>query len=190
MTQQEVDGKVKKATGKVLAAALSITCLFSAPRSSASQKPDPEVSEALAATSVKATLIEKLGTDALRIKVSVSGETVTLTGEVAKSSSQGLAEQVALSVNSIKKVENKITVKDAEGAVAATESSVKNVALEMKVKGILLTEIGANALKIEVEAVDGVVSLRGKLDNPESSKAAVRKTHAIKGVKKVVDLLG
>jgi osmotically-inducible protein OsmY len=66
---------------------------------------------------------------------------------------------------------------------------VKNVALEMKVKGILLAEVGTNALKIEVEVVDGVVSLRGKLDNPETAKAAVTKTKAIKGVKKVVNLL-
>ena len=108
---------------------------------------------------------------------------------MAKSPSQGLAEEVALSVEGIKKVDNKVTVKDAEGPVAASEASVKNVALEMKVKSILLTEIGTNALKIEVEVVDGVVSLRGKLDNPDTSKAAIKKTHSIKGVKKVVNLL-
>jgi osmotically-inducible protein OsmY len=82
-----------------------------------------------------------------------------------------------------------VTVKEAAGPAAASEASVKNVALEMKVKGILLTEIGTNALKIEVEVVDGVVSLRGKLDNPESSKAAITKTRSIKGVKKVVNPL-
>ena len=108
---------------------------------------------------------------------------------MAKSPSQGLAEQVALSVKGIKKVDNKVTVKEAAGPAAATEASVKNVSLEMKVKGILLTDIGTNALKIEVEVVDGVVSLRGKLDNPATAKEAVRKTHSIKGVKKVVDLL-
>ena len=81
-------------------------------------------------------------------------------------------------------------MKHAVSGVAASEATVENVALEMKVKTILLTEIGANALRIEVEAVDGVVSLRGKLDDPEASRAAVKKTHAIKGVKKVVDLLG
>ena len=109
---------------------------------------------------------------------------------MAKSPSQGLAQEVALSVEGIKKVDNKVTVKNAEGAVGASEASVKNVALEMKVKGILLTEIGTNALNIEVEAVDGVVSLRGKLDNHESSKAAIKKARGIKGVRKVVDLLG
>ena len=174
----------------ILAAALSLTWLLSAsPATAAAEPVSTEVSEALKATSVKAKLIDKLGADALRITVSVSGETATLTGEVAKSPSQGLAEQVALSVEGIKKVDNKVTVKDAAGPLAASEASVKNVALEMKVKSILLTEIGKNALKIEVEVVDGVVSLRGKLDNPESAKAAIEKTRSIKGVKKVVNLL-
>jgi osmotically-inducible protein OsmY len=184
---------MKKNSVPILAAALSLTWLLSASPANAAGKSEAvptEVSEALHATSVKAKLIDKLGADALRITVSVSGETATLTGEVAKSPSQGLAEQVALSVEGIKKVDNKVTVKDAAGPVAATEASVKNVALEMKVKGILLAEIGKNALKIEVEAVDGVVSLRGKLENPESSKAAITKTRSIEGVKKVIDLLG
>jgi len=148
-----------------------------------------EVSEALAGNSVKAKLIDKLGMDALGISVSVSGTTATLTGRVTKQASQGLAEQVALSVKGIKKVDNKVETKTSEGAVVATEASVKNVALEIKVKNILLAEIGTNALKIEVEVVDGVVSLRGKLDNPDVAKAALKKTRAIKGVKEVVNLL-
>jgi osmotically-inducible protein OsmY len=184
---------MKKNPVPILAAALSLTWLLSASPASAAAEPEAvpaEVSEALHATHVKAKLIDKLGADALRIKVSVSGETATLTGEVAKSPSQGLAEQVALSVEGIKKVDNKVTVKEAAGPMAASEASVNNVALEMKVKAILLTEIGTNALKIEVEVVDGVVSLRGKLDNPETAKAAIEKTRSIKGVKKVVNLLG
>jgi osmotically-inducible protein OsmY len=184
---------MKKISVPILTAALSLAWLVSARPAIAegmNEAVPTEVSEAIHATSVKSRLIEKLGSDALRITVTVSGETAILTGDVNKSASQGLAEQVALSVDGIKKVENQVTVKDAAGPVAASEASVKNVALEMKLKGILLGEIGANALKIEVEVVDGVVSLRGKLDNPESSKAAVRKTRSIKGVRKVVDLLG
>lgn len=183
---------MRKNSVPILAAAFSLAWLLSAPAANAAGKSEAvstEVSEALSATHVKAKLIDRLGADALRITVSVSGETATLTGEVAKSPSQALAEEVALSVEGIKKVDNKVTVKDAAGPLAASEASVKNVALEMKVKSILLTEIGKNALKIEVEVVDGVVSLRGKLDNPESAKAAIEKTRSIKGVKKVINLL-
>jgi osmotically-inducible protein OsmY len=184
---------MKRNPALLLAAALSLAWLLAPACANATDKPpaaSSEVTEALDALSVKATLIDKLGADALAISVSVSGQTATLTGEVTKSPSQGLAEEVALSVAGIRKVDNRVTVKHAASGVAASEASVNNVALEMKVKTILLTEIGANALKIEVEAVDGIVSLRGRLDNPDTSKAAVKKTQAIKGVKKVVDLLG
>ena len=183
---------MKRHSVPILAATLSLAWLLSALPADAAAKTETvstEVSEAIQANSVKARLIDKLGADALRISVSVAGETATLTGEVAKSPSQGLAQEVALSVEGIKKVDNKVTVKNAEGAAGASEASVKNVALEMKVKGILLTEIGTNALNIEVEAVDGVVSLRGKLDDSNTSNEAVKKTRSIKGVKKVVDLL-
>jgi hyperosmotically inducible protein len=177
----------------ILAAALSLTWLLSASPANATAKSDavpPEVSEAIAATSVKAKLIDKLGADALHITVSVSGETATLTGEVAKSPNQEISKQVALSVEGIKEVDNKVTVKNAAGFVAASEASVKNAALEMKVRSILLTYFGVNALKIDIDVVDGVVSLRGKLDSPETSKAAIQKTRSIEGVKEVVDLLG
>ena len=183
---------MKRNVASLLMGALSVAWLLSASPAAAEAKADTvstEVSEAILANSVKARLIDKLGADALHISVSVSGETATLTGEVTKSPSQGLAQEVALSIVGIKKVDNKVTVKNAEGAVAASEASVKNVALEMKVKGMLLTEVGTHALAIEVEAVDGVVSLRGKLGNPDASKAAVKKTRAVKGVKSVVNLL-
>lgn len=176
----------------VLVAASFAWLLSAAPAAASEEKAtttSQEVADALTAVNVRATLVEKLGVDALRIKVSVAGETATLTGEVAKSESQGLAEQVALSVKGIKKVENNVTQKNAEGAVGASEASVKNVALELKVKGVLLGEIGTNAMKIEVEVVDGVVSLRGKLDDPATAKAALNKTKSLKGVKKVVNLL-
>jgi hyperosmotically inducible protein len=184
---------IRNKTAPVALAAFSFAWLLSAaPATAASAKASttsPEVSNALATVNVKTKLIEKLGTDALRINVAVSGDTATLTGEVAKSPSQGLAKQVALSVKGIKKVENNVTQKDAAGAVGASEASVKNVSLEMKVKGVLIGAFGTNALKIEVEVVDGVVSVRGKLDSPDTAKAIVTKTRSIKGVKKVVDLL-
>ena len=56
-------------------------------------------------------------------------------------------------------------------------------------KNILLTEVGANAMKIEVEATNGVVSLRGTVPSTEIAKAAVDKSKGISGVKKVVNLL-
>jgi osmotically-inducible protein OsmY len=140
--------------------------------------------------SIRSTLVEKMGTEALRIRVSVSGSTATLTGEVTTSASQEVAQQIALSVRGVAKVENRVTQQNGDGASAASEASLKDMSLVMKVKAVLLEEFGAIALRIEVEAVDGAVSLRGKLDRPEIGRAVAKRTRSIQGVRKVVDLLG
>lgn len=103
---------MKKNLVPILTAALSLTWILSASPANAAGRSNAvsrQVSE-VNATSVKARLVDKLGFDGLLITVSVSGETATLTGEVAKSFSKGLAERVALTVKGIKKVYNKVTV--------------------------------------------------------------------------------
>ena len=182
----------KTASGAI--ASLSFAWLLSASPAAAAGAgagaPPPEVAEALATVAVRAALIERLGAEGLRIRVSVSRETATLTGEVTKSSSQGLAGQVASSVKGVRKVENRVTQRNAEVAPRTAEACVENAALEMKVKAVLLGEFGSNALRIEVAAVDGAVSLRGKLDRAETGRAAAKRTRSIQGVRTVIDLLG
>lgn len=148
-----------------------------------------EVSEALKAVAIESKLIGKLGTDALHISVRVSGMTATLTGEVTNKSSQKLAESVALSTGGVKKVDNQIVLKNPPEPVAKAEGNVKDALLLTKVKTVLLTDIGVNALKIDVDVSNGVVSLRGTLGNAGINDEALKKTRSIKGVKKVVNLL-
>ncbi len=97
-----------------LALALAAPLLLPMPSRAAVSGPafDRQVDDALKALEVKTTLIEKLGTDALGIVVTVTGQTAILTGEVAKDPNQVLAEQVALSVDGISTVENKVTVQN------------------------------------------------------------------------------
>jgi osmotically-inducible protein OsmY len=176
----------------LLLTSIGLLCVGPASRARADDAPKSvtvEVSEALKALSIKAKLITKLGTDALRISVHVSGETATLTGEVAKKSSQKLAESVALSVEGIKKVDNQVTQKTPPAALANAKANVKDALLLTKVKTILLTDIGSSALKIDVDVTNGVVSLRGKLGDAGINEEAIKKTRSIKGVKKVVNLL-
>lgn len=148
-----------------------------------------EVSEALKSVAIQAKLIEKLGTDALGISVHVSGPTATLTGQVTKKSSQKMAESVARSVDGIKKVDNQVTQTTPPAPAANAKANVKDALLLTKVKTILLTDIGVNALKIDVDVTNGVVSLRGDLKKAEVNDEAMRKTRSIKGVKKVINLL-
>jgi osmotically-inducible protein OsmY len=178
-----------------LVATLSLAWMLAAPPATAGEnakksKPIvPEVSEALQGLAVRAKLVEKLGVDALRISVSVKGEKATLTGDVPKKATQETAKEVALSVAGIKDVDNQVKELAPAGTMANAEAEVKDAGLEIKIKTLLLNEIGSNALSITVESTDGVVSLRGKLDSDAIAKAAVAKVKEIKGVKKVVNLL-
>jgi osmotically-inducible protein OsmY len=170
---------------------LSAPLLVSNPSPAAVAPPafDRQIDDALKALEVKTTLIEKLGSDALSIVVTVTGQTAMLTGEVSKDSSQALAEQVALSVEGIATVENKVTMQNPPQLTTATAGAVRNALVETKVKALLLKEIGASAFEIDVTAAQGVVSLRGRPDDRAAARATFAKIRGISGVKHIVDLL-
>lgn len=181
----------RTATTALLATALLAAAPLAADQTTTMEKIDAEVSEALTAVAVKAKLITKLGGDGLAVKVEIHGNKAVLTGEVEKKESQELAKEVALSVAEVKEVDNRVTQKPSERASAAAdlEGEIRDGVLETRVKGALLSEVGKNALKIEVEATNGVVSLRGTVPTSEISKASVAKAKSVEGVTKVVNLL-
>ena len=127
-----------------------------------------ELSDGLLELKVKTSLLEKLGTSAMGIEVTAENGEVTLSGTVDEKSAQELAEEVVEALDGVRSVDNDIRLeKDEDGehpvgdAVGHAESEVKDAALETKVKTRLVGEIGRHAFRIEVEASNGVVSLRG-----------------------------
>jgi osmotically-inducible protein OsmY len=54
---------------------------------------------------------------------------------------------------------------------------------------VLASEIGSHAWSVEVEATDGVVSLRGTVPDRQRRQIAVKAAKDTKGVRKVVDLI-
>lgn len=143
---------------------------------------------------VRLALLEKLGTDGLKVEVAVSGDTATLTGEVSRRATEELAEEVALTVPGIARVDNRIELaKEPGGAVeriardAARE--VDDAMLESRVKLAIGAELGSRVGRIEVEVVGGVVSLRGAVPDRERRNLAVKTAEGVKGVSRVVDLL-
>ena len=59
---------------------------------------------------VKLELLQKLGTDALRVEVDSQGDKVRLSGEVKKRATAELAEDVARKVEGVRSVENDLRV--------------------------------------------------------------------------------
>jgi osmotically-inducible protein OsmY len=157
---------------------------------------EAEVSDARLEKEVRLTLLEKLGQDVLGVTVDADRGRVRLLGAVDKRSTQELAEEVAKSVPGVQSVDNRLATREREPestavgkAVGHTEREVDDAVLEMRVGKNLLSEIGRYALDLEVEASDGVVSLRGSLPDRERKSLALRAAEGTSGVKKVVDLL-
>lgn len=156
-----------------------------------------EVTDAVRHLAVRTALLGELGTDALGISIEVEGHEATLTGEVSQRSTQELAKEVAVAVEGIETVNNHLEVAPPEepsetpaaDVVAEAEREVRDAILETRVKSRLLTEIGRYATQVEVEATDGVVSLRGHLPDDARRDLALETAESTSGVEEVVDLL-
>ena len=139
---------------------------------------------------IAALLVDKLGKDAEPIKVSAIGDKVTLTGQVTQKSTQEIAQEVALSVEGVDKVDNQVKVKDEKGLFhgkakkEAADSKLEN-AVEKKVKA----EIGAHYKTISIECTEGFCSIRGSVPDQARKDLALKTAASVEGVKKVVDLL-
>jgi osmotically-inducible protein OsmY len=150
--------------------------------------------EAVTHVKVKSVLLEHFGTDALGIEVQVNGSAVSLSGSVEKSNTQELAKQAALSVKGVATVDNRIQLGGGPAVKAKTSTSraktkLKNALLEARVKGRLFDEVGGNAMKIEVEASGGLVTLKGAVPSKSILTTAVDTAKKTKGVSRVVSLL-
>lgn len=159
---------------------------------------DNEMSIAwITAERVKAAMLDKGAEKALPIEVTMDRTTAILTGEVESKIVQELATEVALSVEGVSKVDNRLRVAgekkasqmSAEEAAAANEQELRDARLETSAKIALFKEIGMRARKVEVEAVQGVVSLRGTLPDAARKQIALDTVTRMKDVRQVIDLI-
>jgi osmotically-inducible protein OsmY len=157
-----------------------------------------DIAELRTELAVRLALLESLGDDGLRIHIDVDGDRVALAGEVRHRSSQELAEEVAEGVNGVRHVRNDLVLEaQAQGpsgkpitrAASQLEDEMADTLLESKVKLRLLDRAGSTAFKVEVEATDGVVSLRGKVPDREHRKIVLEAARETAGVRRVINLL-
>ncbi|UTA48516.1 BON domain-containing protein [Simiduia sp. 21SJ11W-1] len=118
------------------------------------------------------------------IDVEVNRDVAYLVGSVSSDIEKDLAEQVALSVEGISQVENKLTVnQDAAKAESRSErrikdsefvKSVKDATLAAQVKMKLLANSNVSGLKIDVDTKDQVVELKGEVPSNAAKELAGR----------------
>ena len=125
------------------------------------------------------------------ISVDVEGNRVTLTGEVEEAVDKDLAEQIALGVDGIAKVDNKITVNPAYKQAAADANQrdfgevVSDATTTTSVKSKLLWNQHTDGLEVDVDTKDGVVTLTGVADSDASKELAERLAANTEGVRDV-----
>jgi osmotically-inducible protein OsmY len=129
---------------------------------------------------------------ALDIDVEVKGTTAVLNGYVDSPTKKSLAEQVALGVEGITAVDNKLIVdankalrNDASSATSSVVPAVSDAAITAKVKSKLLANSEVSALKVNVDTKDKVVTLKGEVENDAKRDLVyyiTRNTEGVRGV--------
>ncbi len=148
------------------------------------------------AAAIHQALVDKLGADALPIRVDADGGRVVLSGTVKQRPTQRLAEEVSLAVPGVEDVDNQVEIAapttggpPVATAVGKAELGVDDRLLQTRVKLRLLDQVGVVALKVDVAAADSVVSVRGILSNEAERRAILGVASRTHGVGRVVDLL-
>lgn len=111
-----------------------------------------------------------------KIEVSVDQGTAVLQGKVENQVDRELAERIALDTKGIDKVDNQLQVDPNVAAEPGTRASLaqrfEDATLTATVKSKLLWSSVTGALDIDVDAKEGVVTLKGRAQSPEAKEVA------------------
>jgi len=156
----------------------------------ANAKPTQEVIEARQESQIWTTYALSPYLRANDLKVSVHEGKATLTGNVAEDVNKDLARQIALGVDGIKAVDNKIeVVPDYKSPARAADRSygevVDDASITSAVKSKLMSSRHADGLSANVDTARGKVKLTGTANSAEAKDAAGKlamNTHGVHAV--------
>jgi osmotically-inducible protein OsmY len=156
----------------------------------ANAKPSQEVVEARQESQIWTTYALSPYLRANDLKVSVHEGKATLSGNVAEDVNKDLAKQIALGVDGIKSVDNKIEVRsDYKVPALPVERSygekIDDASITSTVKSKLMWSRYADGLTTDVDTNRGKVKLTGTADSKEAKDAAGRLAVTTHGVHSV-----
>ena len=157
-------------------------------------KPSQEVIDARQESQIWTTYALSPYLRANDLQVSVHEGKATLTGNVPESVNKDLAKQIALGVNGIKSVDNKIEVvpnykAPAQSANRSYGEVVDDASITSAVKSKLLWSRYAESLTADVDTTRGKVKLTGSANSTEAKEAAGKLAMNTHGVHAVDNLL-
>jgi len=139
---------------------------------------------------IQEELVKQLGPDARPIQVAINGRKAFLSGTVEERVTRELAKEIVLSFDEIKSATNRI---DARKTPTIVEGQAflegQDAELEFRVHRAMSAALGPVAKAIEIEVVEGVVSLRGTLPDAATIEQAVDTARSVAGVRQILRLL-
>lgn len=134
----------------------------------------------------KAQLAADPITDAINIDVEVDKDMVQLNGFVDSAEERNRAGEIARSVKGVASVKNNLQIQPRDRTAG---EYVDDKVLVADVKAALANDPVAHALKIDIEADRGVISLGGHVDSQAEREAAFDAARKVAGVTQVINNL-
>ena len=140
-----------------------------------------QIDDALITAKVKAKLIEDPITKARKIDVDTVNGVVTLTGLVESEREINRAIEIAKSVPGVKKVVNNLRV-----GKRGIGNYLSDKEITAKIKAKFIADPELKALSIDVDTLNGVVTLTGIVERESQKERAVNLAKSVEGVKQVI----
>jgi len=178
-----------------MAFGFGVTTTAFAYAASAPQVRTDNLATAISDTDITAKV--KLGMTGLKslrgsnIKVTTTYGVVTLDGTVTGQKAKTAADEVALSVDGVQGMDDKLRVPHGNKTVAKTERLMSDTWITTKVKSDILADSVSKGFDVNVVTTHGVVVLKGSLANQDAIDHVKDIAGKVDGVKRVItsDLL-
>lgn len=136
------------------------------------------------------TLLLNGNLNSFDINTDVSNGTVTLTGKVESAVDKALAEELVANLDGVNRVDNQLTVvAGSKKHPAADTSKLTDAKIATVVKTRLLFESEVSGTGIDVDAKNGVVTLKGEVASDAEKDLAVAIAKNTNDVERVIDKL-
>lgn len=136
------------------------------------------------------TLLLNGNLNSFDINTDVKNGVITLTGKVESDVDKALAQELLENLDGVSRVDNKLSVVAEKGkGDDADSSALKDAKIATVVKTRLLFESEVSGTSIDVDADNGVVTLKGKVDSDAEKDLAVAIAKNTDDVSRVVDRL-
>jgi hyperosmotically inducible protein len=138
-------------------------------------------------TAVKARLVADDTVKAYQIDVDTRDKVVTLSGSVNTEAEKSQAVAVARGTDGVANVVDNITLKVPAEMARPVDTAAGDAALTAAVKTKLLADPKVSGLKIDVDTMNGMVTLTGTVRSQAEKDEALRLARETENVKNVTD---